>query len=204
MSKNLLIILTRNPELGKVKTRLAKTIGDQSALDIYKFLLNYTAEITKEIRVDKAVYYSEDICENDIWDRAIYQKRLQKGEDLGDRIGDAFENAFYEGYERVLIIGSDMYDIQPQHINEAFEKLKDNQVVIGPAEDGGFYLLGMNALFPDAFKKKAWGTETVLKDTLRDLGKVSVAFLEQLNDIDVYEDIANKEVFLPFLRKTIV
>lgn len=202
MSKQLLIIFTRNPVLGKVKTRLAKTVGDQTALDIYKFLLNYTVAITKNLKSDKAVYYSENIQENDLWDSATYQKKLQQGNDLGERMQQAFESAFREGYEKVMIIGSDLYDIQSQHIEKAFEELEKNEVVIGPAEDGGYYLLGMNTLIANAFKKKSWGTETVLKDTLNDLDTRSVALMKDvLNDIDVYEDIAHNDVFQPFLKQ---
>ena len=94
MSKNLLLVFTRNPELGKVKTRLAKTIGDQKALDIYKLLLHYTKKTIQNINCDKAVYYSEAIQENDIWENSKFQKNLQNGKDLGDRMCNAFKNAF--------------------------------------------------------------------------------------------------------------
>ncbi|NAS31395.1 DUF2064 domain-containing protein [Flavobacteriaceae bacterium R38] len=200
MNKSLLIILTRNPELGKVKTRLAKSIGNQNALDIYKFLLDYTVKITNGLTVDKAVYYSERVIENDLWSSDIYQKKAQSGEDLGERIQNAFQNAFQSGYEKVVIIGSDMYDLKQNHLQEAFEKLDKHDVVIGPAEDGGYYLMGMNKLYLNAFRKKAWGTETVLKDTLNDLGELDIALMEMLNDIDVYEDIADNEAFQPFLK----
>ena len=75
--KNLLLIFTRNPELGKSKTRLAKTIGDQTALEIYKFLLKRTQEIAVKVNADKAVYYSVKVRNNDIWDSSIYQKYQQ-------------------------------------------------------------------------------------------------------------------------------
>ncbi len=109
-TKNLLLIFTRNPELGKVKTRLASTVGDQNALDIYKFLLQHTKKITKDLNVDKAVYYSVKIRENDIWNATVYQKHQQHGDDLGMRMQNAFQHAFNCGYEKVIIIGSDLYD----------------------------------------------------------------------------------------------
>ena len=108
-SKNLLLIFTRNPELGKCKTRLAKTIGDEKALEIYKFLLNHTVTITKALKVVKQVYYSETIWENDIWDNEIYQKKIQNGSDLGIRMKNAFKNGFDDGFEKIIVIGSDMY-----------------------------------------------------------------------------------------------
>lgn len=199
-SRNLLLIFTRNPELGKAKTRLAKSIGDETALEIYKFLLNKTKEVTQNLTCDKAVYYSVKIRENDIWDANIYQKHQQEGEDLGIRMRNAFQNSFNTGYEKVLIIGSDLYDLTPNHINEAFNKLDNNDVVIGPAEDGDYYLLGMKKLQPHIFHNKAWGTSSVRKDTLNDLQKVNVHLLEELNDVDVIEDIENHKAFQQFLK----
>ncbi|OSY88853.1 glycosyltransferase [Tenacibaculum holothuriorum] len=200
MSKNLLLIFTRNPELGKVKTRLAKTVGDEAALNIYKFLLNHTKEVTQKIACDKAVYYSVKVRENDIWDASIYQKYPQFGEDLGVRMHNAFQNGFDNNYEKILIVGSDLFDLEEKHINEAFEKLNSNDVVIGPAEDGGYYLLGMKVMHPAVFQNKEWGTSTVRQDTLNDLQNVSVHLLETLNDVDVFDDIKDNPVFEQFLK----
>jgi rSAM/selenodomain-associated transferase 1 len=191
MSENLLLVFTRNPELGKVKTRLAKKVGDQTALDIYKFLLKKTRDITSQVSADKAVYYSESIREDDIWDATIFQKHLQVGEDLGIRMLHAFKNGFKAGYEKVIIIGSDLYDLSSENIEKAFTELATNNLVIGPAKDGGYYLLGMNSLHTCIFKNKDWGTDTVRKDTLEDLKDQKVKLLEFKNDIDVYEDILN-------------
>ena len=199
MSKNLLLIFTRNPELGKVKTRLAKSIGNETALEIYKFLLNKTKEVTENLTCNKAVYYSVKVRENDIWDSEVYQKHQQIGDDLGIRMQNAFQNSFDASYEKVLIIGSDLYDLTPNHINEAFTKLDSNDIVIGPAEDGGYYLLGMKKLQPNIFQNKEWGTSSVRKDTLKDLQKVNVHLLEELNDVDVIEDIENHPAFQQFL-----
>ena len=192
MNKNLLLIFTRNPELGKAKTRLAKKVGDETALEIYKFLLERTRNISSEVKTaDKAVYYSVKIRENDIWNPEVFQKHQQFGEDLGIRIKNAFKNGFDAGYKKVLIIGSDLYDLSSKNIEKAFHELDTNDVVIGPAVDGGYYLLGMNSLEEKVFKNKDWGTETVRKDTLADLKNKKVKLLEFKNDIDVYEDIEN-------------
>jgi len=196
MTKNLLMIFTRNPELGKVKTRLAKTIGDQKALEVYKLLLNKTKEVTQNLASDKAVYYSVKIRENDIWNTDIYQKHLQSGVDLGERMKNAFQKAFESGYEKVAIIGSDLYDLTPSHIQTAFEKLDTNDVVIGPAEDGGYYLLATKKVYPKIFKNKNWGTSSVRKDTLNDLKNGSIHLLEKLNDIDVYEDLKKTDIII--------
>ncbi|MGK0413667.1 MAG: rSAM/selenodomain-associated transferase 1 [Polaribacter sp.] len=191
MSKNLLLIFTRNPELGKAKTRLAKTVGDETALEIYKFLLERTRDISSKVNVDKAVYYSVKIRKHDIWDENMYQKHQQVGKDLGIRMRNAFKNGFNAGYQKVMIIGSDLYDLSSKNIEEAFKHLDHNDVVLGPAEDGGYYLLGMNSLHEKVFKHKEWGTETVRKDTLADLIDKKVKLLAIKNDIDVYEDIVN-------------
>ena len=79
MTKNLILIFTRNPELGKCKTRLAKTVGNENALTIYKILLNHTSKIVAEVEYDKAVYYSVKVRINDLWDDNIYQKHQQQG-----------------------------------------------------------------------------------------------------------------------------
>lgn len=199
-SKNLLLIFTRNPELGKCKTRLAKTIGDEKALEIYKFLLNHTVTITKALKVVKQVYYSETIWENDIWDNDIYQKKIQNGSDLGIRMKNAFKNGFDDGFEKIIVIGSDMYDLNENDIENAFIQLDKSEFVIGPAEDGGYYLLGMKLVEPSLFKNKKWGTATVLKDTLINLTHKKVKLLETRNDVDIYDDIKDILVFQPFLK----
>jgi hypothetical protein len=195
MPKKLLLVFTRNPELGKVKTRLAKKVGAETALKIYTFLLERTRDIAAKVASDKAVYYSVKIRENDIWDATIFQKHQQFGEDLGLRMLHAFKNGFKAGYEKVMIIGSDLYDLTAETIENAFIALENNEVVIGPAEDGGYYLLGMNSLEEKVFKNKNWGTETVRKDTLEDLKDKKVFLLGELNDVDVFEDIEHHPAF---------
>lgn len=199
-SKDLLLIFTRNPELGKCKTRLAKTIGDQAALDIYQFLLRHTLKITKDMPTTKYVYYSEEIWQDDIWTADSYTKKLQHGNDLGERMHNAFEEGFKEGFEKIVVIGSDMYDLSRGDLEQAFEQLDKNDYVIGPAHDGGYYLLGMKRLYPPLFKNKAWGTESVLQDTLNDLKNTEIALLDMRNDVDLYDDIKDVEAFQPFLK----
>ena len=193
MHKNLVITFTRNPELGKVKTRLAKTIGNISALAIYKKLLEHTESVLQQIDCDKAVYYSVKIRENDLWNPDIYQKHQQFGDHLGTRMSNAFKTSFDTGYTKIVIVGSDLYDLKPEHINQAFDALDNNDAVIGPAIDGGYYLLGMKQLHPAVFENKSWGTETVFEDTMKDLVKENVFLLEPLNDVDTYEDMSNNQ-----------
>ncbi|SDX28614.1 hypothetical protein SAMN05216556_12326 [Aequorivita viscosa] len=198
-SKKALIIFTRNPELGKVKTRLAKTVGDESALNIYKFLLKHTVKITKNLHVDKYVFYSDEIHKNDIWDADIFRKRVQSGEDLGEKMHNAFIEIFNMGYEMAIVIGSDMFELNSEDLNGAFTVLQTNNFVIGPAQDGGYYLLGMKSPIEKVFQKKDWGTATVLEQTLKDLEGEKFVLLEERNDIDYYEDIEGNKAFEQFL-----
>ena len=197
--ENLVLVFTRNPVLGKCKTRLAQTVGNENALAIYKILLHHTVSIVENLPYDKAVYYSDKVTKNDTWEDSNYQKFKQEGEDLGDRMLNAFKNSFQAGYEKVIIVGSDIIDLKQNHIYEAFKALDANDVVIGPAEDGGYYLLGMKEMLPFVFKNKNWGTSSVYSDTLSDLRTSSVLRLETLNDIDVYDDLEGHDVFKSFL-----
>lgn len=196
MNNNLIIVFVRTPELGKVKTRLAKTIGDQAALTIYKLLLKHTATVLHELSFDKVVYYSEKIENNDFWEASLFEKKLQKGADLGERMQQAFETAFDRGYKKVLIIGSDLFELTSTLIISALEALETYDISIGPSLDGGYYLLGMKELHPAVFKNKKWGTNSVLKNTLQDLKQQNVKLLEALNDIDTFEDLQQQPELL--------
>ncbi|WP_253256144.1 TIGR04282 family arsenosugar biosynthesis glycosyltransferase [Formosa algae] len=175
--------------MGKCKTRLAKTIGDENALDIYRTLLQHTAKISENVKADRFVFYSEHIHKNDTWDDNNFRKKLQQGDDLGERMHNAFSELFQNNYQKVIIIGSDLLDLTTEMINDAFDELEHHDTVIGPAKDGGYYLLGMKTLQTELFQNKAWGTSTVLEASLKNLTNKSVYFLEELNDIDTFEDI---------------
>lgn len=190
-SDNILMIFVKNPELGKVKTRLASTIGKEKALKVYKTLLAHTCTIVNSISFDKAVFYSDSITHNDLWDNEMFQKYLQEGEDLGEKMLSAFTFTFAIGYKNVVIIGSDCIELTVKIIEEAFELLRSNDVVIGPAKDGGYYLLGMNKLYKELFQNKKWSSENVLLDTVIDLKKINVPYklLKTLSDVDREEDL---------------
>ncbi len=137
-SKNLLIIFTKNPELGKCKTRLAKSIGDISALEVYKKLLQQTAKVTQDLSADKVVFYNIEPIDQDDFSSTYFSKKTQRGDDLGEKMSNAFQEGFQNNYEKVVIIGSDLYDLQTRDIDEAFLQLTHNDYVIGPAKDGGY------------------------------------------------------------------
>lgn len=184
-----LIIFTRNPELGKCKTRLAAHIGDEAALNVYKHLLNHTKSEAIKTQADRFVFYSEEIIADDIWNSEYFNKKLQIGDTLGERMHQAFVELFNLGYQKVCIIGSDLLDLRSEIIMEAFQKLEKNKVVIGPATDGGYYLLALKAVSTNIFYNKQWGSDSVLKDTLNDLKEDQVYLLKELNDIDTFEDM---------------
>ncbi|SDX16738.1 TIGR04282 family arsenosugar biosynthesis glycosyltransferase [Flavobacterium degerlachei] len=193
MKTNALLIFIRNPELGKVKTRLAKTIGDADALQVYKDLLQHTMEQSQNVDCDKFVFYDSAVVEADIWNKDIYQKRIQSKGDLGNKMQAAFELLFEKGYKNCIIVGSDLFDLKTEIIETAFTELEKNDVVLGPAEDGGYYLLGLKEMHKLLFRNKDWGTSTVLADTLKDLNSHKVHLLATLNDIDTYEDLMNSD-----------
>lgn len=184
-----LIIFVKNPELGKVKTRLAQGVGDEMALRIYRALLSHTKKVSLEVAAERLLFYSEKITVNDNWSTNDFHKYVQSDGDLGDRMSTAFEQAFNHGHP-VLIIGSDCAQMDVSIIEKGIEQLAKHDFVIGPAEDGGYYLLGMRTFKPDVFKNIAWSTERVLSSTL-DIMRVnnwSCFLLPQLSDIDYAED----------------
>jgi uncharacterized protein len=191
MKPELLIIFYRNPELGKVKSRLAATIGEERALAIYLKLASFTRSVTSAINCDQVVYYSNFIDREDNWSNDKYFKHLQKGDELGSKMRHAFETAFIQGYKRVCIIGTDCLELTSDILNEAFEVLKKNDSVIGPAFDGGYYLLGMNRFIPEVFNSKKWSTSSVCNDTIEDLKRLQLSYhlLSTLHDIDSESDL---------------
>ncbi len=193
--ENLLLIFAKNPEFGKVKTRIAKDLGKEKALALYNFLLKRSVEITTPVDVVKHVYYSDEIMQNDIWDNEIYSKRTQTGQGLGERMFNAFKDGFKEGFSNIIIIGSDIYDLNSAILEDAYRQLENHDYVIGPALDGGYYLLGMKSLNSEVFKNKVWGTSSVLKDTLNSLQGKDLKLLETLSDVDVLEDIKEHPAF---------
>lgn len=197
--KNLVLVFTRNPELGKVKTRLAASIGNENALEIYKYLLNHTKNVLLNVNSNKQVLYSEKINNNDIWDNNLFEKKLQNGTDLGLKMKNAFADGFTSGFEKIVIIGSDLYDLEANDIEIAFEKLNENDVVIGPAEDGGYYLLGLKFIPENIFENKKWSTATVFQDTLNDIKSLKHYILQTKNDIDEIEDIENIKEFQKYI-----
>jgi hypothetical protein len=187
-----LLIFIKNPALGKVKTRLAKTIGPHNALKIYQYLLEHTMEITFELdNVDKFLFYNEFIPTKDEWPSHMYQKELQHGDELGAKMKNAFAKAFDENYRKVVLIMPDCPKMTDTLLDKAFRALDTNDFVLGPTNDGGYYLIGMKELQPEVFTNKIYGTDQVLDDAIRDIDRLGKTYfkLPALTDVDMEEDL---------------
>lgn len=193
--KELIIVFVKNPELGKVKTRLAHSIGNQKALDVYKCLLKHTHNVLSNCNYSCAVFFNVQIDNNGLWNEKCFKKFIQKGDTLGEKMNNAFEKGFEIGYQKIIILGSDLPDLDNDLIKNAFSKLTLNDYVIGPSEDGGYYLLGMKKLNSALFKNKKWSTNSVFVDTLKDVKDSKIGLLPKLNDIDTFEDLKKSKLF---------
>lgn len=191
--KGCLIIFTRTPEKGKVKTRLAKGVGDNKALEIYQYLLKHSAKVASKVIAHKQVWYTNSIQKNDVWNDLIFEKKNQDEGNLGFKMQQAFQYNFNQDFQKVVIIGSDLLDIDENTINKAFQLLEQHEVVIGPALDGGYYLLGLTHYIPEIFENISWSTDKVFQQTLKRIPNKSLAFLEKKNDIDVVDDALQHE-----------
>lgn len=191
MNAELLIVFYRNPEIGKVKSRLAATIGEEKALAVYLKMAAHTRCVSSCVDVDRVVYYSEYVDTEDNWLNEIFEKSVQMGVDLGEKMKHAFEASFNKGYESVCIIGTDCPDLTEDIVKQAFEALNKHDIVIGPAKDGGYYLLGMKKLHPQFFSNKRWSTDSVFTDTVRDIRQAALRYylLPELSDVDEEKDI---------------
>ena len=188
VNRSLLLVFSKNPTLGKVKTRLAKTIGKDKALQVYKALLKKTASVLEELAVDIHLYYSDYIEKDDLFSTIVTQKKVQTGEQLGERMVNAFQESFIS-YDKVVIIGTDLWTLETQDIKNAFKALEQHSAVIGPSADGGYYLLGMTEVIPQIFVNKQWGTSSVLPNTIEDLKSIKYYLLQEKNDVDTFSDL---------------
>ena len=198
--KSLIIVFCKNPRLGGVKSRLARKVGKHKALEVYNYLLAHTSDCVKESGFSAAVFYSEFIPEADLWDEVAQYKVLQEGSDLGARMQLAFQWAFNKGFEFVLIIGSDLWSLKSKDIDLSFKLLLTHDVVIGPAKDGGYYLLGLKQLRKNIFKNIPWSTDQVFSKTLNALEGNDVFLLDEKNDIDILKDLEDHPDLLEKIR----
>ncbi len=190
MEKNVLAILLKNPQLGKVKTRIAQTLGDEKALEIYHYLLNYTLDLAEEVNAEINLFCSDFLEDfgNDHW-----KITTQTGENLGEKLRNAFARCFAQMASKVIVIGSDCPFIQNKHIQQTYQALNNYDVVIGPASDGGYYLIAIKALHGEIFNDIDWSTDKVLAQTTAKIQSLNLSYflLETLSDVDTENDWNN-------------
>ena len=186
-----LILFVRNPELGQVKTRLAAGIGEEQALTVYRHLLERTRQVAEAVQADRFVFYSDMVDHKDGFLDHSFKKYVQCHGDLGTRMDFAFSIPFKTGgYKRVQIVGSDIPDLTPEIIEAGFDALGEHDHTLGPASDGGYYLLGMTRWQRELFKDMPWSSNQVLAETRKRIeaeGR-SVHMLPELQDIDTEAD----------------
>lgn len=193
-NKNLLILFAKNPVKGQVKTRLALELGDAKTLKVYLKLLDYTINVLSQIQgIDIKIYYSEFLPQE-----SKFPTCMQSKGDLGEKMLKAFKENFKQEYKKIVIIGSDCPKLTTSHIYDSFQKLEEKPVVIGPAEDGGYYLLGMNFLCESIFEDKPWSTSELLDHTIHTMLEKQIAYslLEVLDDIDTLQDLKKHPNFM--------
>jgi rSAM/selenodomain-associated transferase 1 len=185
-----LLVFLRPPRLGEVKTRLAATLGEAEALRVYQFLLDRTLETASAVNArrwlycaDKSRYQAKDAA-------GRFEEAVQHGDDLGARMAGAFQDTFRRRPTRAVLIGTDVPELSVHIIEAAFHALQDRDMVIGPALDGGYYLLGLTQLHPQLFEHMPWSTGQVYAKTMQcaqSLG-LQVHILPKLRDIDIEAD----------------
>lgn len=192
------IIFARFPAEGKVKTRLAKDIGDKDAAAFYRICAEHLFDEVgglKKSGIDLFLFYSDNSeterMKKWVGDNFCYYQ--QTGVDLGEKMLNAFDLVFAKGYEKVIIIGTDVPDMNSLLLEEAFEVLDKNNFVIGPSDDGGYYLLGMKSPTTDLFTGIEWGTGTVYNSTINKLNRKNARYkiIGKMMDIDTKTDLIN-------------
>jgi|SRR5579859_2802792 len=186
-----LIVFLKAPRPGQVKTRLAKTIGAEAACAAYRLLTETVLERISPLSDVQLRYAPDDaFAEIEPWLRPGWRASAQGPGNLGQRLHTAFLEAFNEGTKQVVIIGSDCPGVTARDIEAAWAALKENEVVIGPATDGGYWLIGLREPRPPLFKDMAWSTKTVFQETLKRCKTtgLSVKLLRELSDVDTETD----------------
>ena len=188
MNREVVLVFQKNAVLGKVKTRLASGIGELRALEIYRHLIQLTYSALEDVPVPVWTYFSDYIPEST--HPSVEKSLVQEGQDLGERMANAFARSFESGMEKVVLIGTDCPTLQSNHLNEAFEALNHSDLVVGPATDGGYYLIGMNRRADYLFEGITWSTSQVLSQTLNVASQhgLTTTLLHEQDDIDTQED----------------
>lgn len=199
--KQVLIVFLKYPEPGRVKTRLARDIGWKNASLIYSEIAqSVIGKVSKSSEYKTLIFFDPPEKKEDVrrWLKNANLNLLpQEGNPLGERMLNAFEKAFSLGAKSAVIIGTDCMEVSDKTVLEAFQALREVDAVLGPARDGGYYLLGLNRAFPWIFKDIKWSTSLVLSQTIKKIEEKKLRFklLKTLTDIDTVRDLS-KELLL--------
>ncbi len=188
-----------------MKTRLAAGVGEEQALDIYRQLLDKTYLTLRDISVSITTYFSEFIPDNPI--HSAENKLVQVGQDLGERMKNAFAENFESGMEKVVLIGTDCPSLEGKHIIQAIEALDQSDLVLGPACDGGYYLIGMSRRADFLFEGITWSSEWVLSQTLalaaaQGLDTILLPILEDIDTLEDWERYCSQIGDMPYLSSS--
>lgn len=177
-----LIIFVKNLRVENFNIKLGNTM----ALEIYKSMAFHTYKATRKLNCDKFIFYSQQIEEHDIWSGKQFFKCVQQGENLGDKMCNAFEQVFDRGYKQIITIGSDCLEITSEILYNSFMHLAYKDIILGPAKSGGYYSLGMKTLHKKLFENIGWNTPSALRDTMLRCQQLclSVHLLQDLYDVD--------------------
>lgn len=204
--ENLLIIFVKYPQAGFVKTRLAKEIGKVKASLLYRLFVETILARTEDTDFTRVIFYSPADKRKQIEDWLGPNLKLhpQEGDVLGERLSYAFRFAFEKGAKRVIVIGTDSPTLDRKVVLDAFERLKNMQCVLGPALDGGYYLVGLSYFYREIFKGIEWGSDKVFRQTLESIKKLKIKFslLDEDLDIDNINDLMRLRRRLAQIHKT--
>lgn len=193
------MLFARPPRLGAVKTRIAAALGDAAALELHTALLRDSIDLLRrasQYGVRPAIAWSEPAAvpgggaglDEDL---AGFEVLLQEGDDLGQRMSNCIASLLARGHDRVVIVGSDTPSLPIEHVQRALVLLRDQDLVIGPSTDGGYYLIGARSVVPEIFRGIPWGTDRVLADTLAILKIFGIprVLLPEWADVDTPGDV---------------
>jgi len=201
--KELLIVFTRFPQAGKVKTRLIPALGAEGAARLHRRLAEHAVAQARRLVQLRETLLQIHCAEGEEmeWNRWLghdLHYTLQVPGDLGTRMAAAFAMAFARGVSSAIIMGSDCPDLTAPILDQAFDTLLEKDLVLGPAGDGGYYLIGLKRHTPELFQEVSWGTDQVLArttDLATHLG-IAHSLLPQLDDVDRPEDLVKARAFL--------
>jgi rSAM/selenodomain-associated transferase 1 len=192
---NCILLFVKSPIKGQVKTRLAVDIGEDAAVGLYKCFVEDVVSTVEGFDATFRFYFHPPEAKSHFqqWLGEQHSYIPQAGNGLGERLKNAFIDAFDQGFSKVIAIGSDSPDLPESFLREAFEKLESHDAVIGPSSDGGYYLIGFseNSFVSEAFDSIAWSTSAVFDQTQMRLKthQLNVHLLPQWHDVDTYSDL---------------